>query len=152
MRAARKATLVGGSSRDARTKRSSNIVSLPKARRREPCAGDEATMPSRSMRRGIPRSSHVTEFVRQCLEPASGTSIGASELRATYEAWCADHDYEPLSQQKLGVDLMGLGFAKWKSRGLIRYRDLQLGGLNALVTDCSALEAELRRCESSRRI
>ena len=83
-------------------------------------------MSPRSMGRDISRSSHVPDFVRECLEPASGTSLGASELRATYEAWCADHDYEPLSQQKLGAELTGLGFTKWKSCGLIRYRDLQL--------------------------
>ena len=47
-------------------------------------------------------------------------------MRATYEAWCADHGYEPLSQQKLGANLKGFGFAKWKSCGLIRYRDLEL--------------------------
>jgi hypothetical protein len=64
--------------------------------------------------------------VRECLEAASGTSLGASELRATYESWCVANDYEPLSQQKLGAELTRLGFAKWKSCGFIRYRDLQL--------------------------
>jgi len=83
-------------------------------------------MPPCSMRRGISRSSHVPAFARECLEPASGTSLGASELRVTYEAWCAIHGYKPLSQQRLGAELTGLGFAKWKSCGLIRYRDLQL--------------------------
>jgi hypothetical protein len=33
----------------------------------------------------------------------------------------------PLSQQKLGAELTLLGFARWKSCGLIRYRDVQLG-------------------------
>ena len=70
--------------------------------------------------------NHVPEFVRQCLQSAPGSSLGASELRASYEAWCADHGYQPLSQQKLGVELRGLGLAKWKSCGLIRYRNLQL--------------------------
>jgi len=51
---------------------------------------------------------------------------GASELRGSYETWCAVHDYEPVTQQKLGAELKGFGFAKWKSCGLIRYRDLQL--------------------------
>jgi hypothetical protein len=84
-------------------------------------------MPPSSMRRGSSTiGNHVPEFVRQCLQPASGTSLGASELRATYEAWCADHDYEPLSQQKLGAELTGLGFERWKSCGLIRYKGLQL--------------------------
>ena len=114
------------STRDDRTTHPSNVVPLPKARRREPRARDETAMPSRSMGRDISRSSHVPDFVRDCLEAASGTSLGASELRATYEAWCAVHGYKPLSQQKLGAELTGLGFAKWKSCGLIRYRDLQL--------------------------
>ena len=84
-------------------------------------------MPSRSDEEESSRAgSHVPDFARQCLEPASGISLSSAHLRATYEAWCADHDYEPLSQQKLGAELTRLGFAKWKSCGLIRYRDLQL--------------------------
>jgi hypothetical protein len=69
---------------------------------------------------------HVPEFARECLRSAVGSSLGASELRARYEVWCAVHGQKPLSMQKLGAELSGLGFAKWKSRGLIRYRDLQL--------------------------
>ena len=70
--------------------------------------------------------SHVPEFVRECLLSAAGSSLGASELRAAYEVWCAVHGQKPLSMQKLGAELSGLGYAKWKSCGLIRYRDLQL--------------------------
>ena len=71
---------------------------------------------------------HAYPRVRSDVSPlhGSGKSLGASELKATYKAWCADHDYKPVSQQKLGAELKGLGFAKWKSSGLIRYRDLQL--------------------------
>jgi hypothetical protein len=47
-------------------------------------------------------------------------------LRKAYEFWCTVHGRQPLSQQKLGAELRALGFAKWKSCGLIRYRDLQL--------------------------
>ena len=113
------------STRDERAAHPSNVVPMPEARR-EAHTRDETRTSPRSMGRDISRSSHVPDFVRECLEPASGSSLGASELRATYEAWCADHDYEPLSQQKLGAELTGLGFTKWKSCGLIRYRDLQL--------------------------
>ena len=60
------------------------------------------------------------------LQSAARTSLGASNLRAAYMVWCAVHGHEPLSQQKLGAELTGLGFAKWKSCGLIRCRDLQL--------------------------
>ena len=113
--------------RDERAEGPSNIIPLPVARSREPRAREGTPMSPISGRRVLGTiGNHVPEFVRQCLKPAPGTSLGASELRATYEAWCADHDYEPLSQQKLGAELRGLGFAKWKSCGLIRYRNLQL--------------------------
>jgi hypothetical protein len=115
------------SARDKCTEHPSNIVPLPAARLRDPRARDEITMPSRSMKRGISLiGNHVPDFARECLEPASETSLSASELRGTYEDWCAIHDYKPLSQQKLGAELTVLGFAKWKSCGLIRYRNLQL--------------------------
>ena len=52
--------------------------------------------------------------------------MSASDLRAAYAAWCAIHGDGPLSQQRFGVELKALGYAKWKSCGLIRYRDLQL--------------------------
>ena len=108
-------------------KRPSNVVPIHGARYRRSLPGDGATTRPISMGRDPPNiGNHVPEFVRQCLKPAPGTSLGASELRATYEAWCADHDYGPLSQQRLGVELRGLGLAKWKSCGLIRYRNLQL--------------------------
>ena len=47
-------------------------------------------------------------------------------MRAAYKEWCAKRAHAPLSQQKLGTELAGLGFAKWKSCGLIRYRDVLL--------------------------
>jgi hypothetical protein len=79
------------------------------------------------MGRDLPKlGTHIPEFARMCLRSTARKSLGASELKATYKAWCADHDYKPVSQQKLGAELKGLGFAKWKSCGLIRYRDLQL--------------------------
>ena len=72
------------------------------------------------------KGNHVPEFVRECLQSAAGTSLSASELRARYEVWCAARGLSPLSMQKLGTELSDLGFVKWKSCGLIRYRDLQL--------------------------
>ena len=49
--------------------------------------------------------SHVPEFARECLLSAAGSSLGASELRAAYEVWCAVHGQKPLSMQKLGAEL-----------------------------------------------
>ena len=113
--------------RDERAEGPSNIIPLAGARSREPRAREGTPMSPISGRRVLGTiGNHVPEFVRQCLKPAPGTSLGASELRVTYEAWCADHGYEPLSQQKLGAELRGLGFAKWKSCGLIRYRTCNL--------------------------
>ena len=70
--------------------------------------------------------SPVRAFVRDRVQHAEGLSLGAADLWAAYEAWYAFHGYEPMSQQKFGVELKALGYAKWKSCGLIRYRDLQL--------------------------
>jgi hypothetical protein len=70
--------------------------------------------------------SHVSDFVQQRLERATGVSLGATELRAAYEAWCATRGLGPLSPSKFGAELKRLGCDKWKSCGLMRYRDLQL--------------------------
>jgi phage/plasmid-associated DNA primase len=70
--------------------------------------------------------SHVPLFVQQRLKKATGMSLAAKELRAVYEAWCATHGYEPLSPPKFTAELKRLGCDKWKSCGLMRYRDLQL--------------------------
>jgi len=69
--------------------------------------------------------SHVPEFVRDRLRHSVGSSLTASNVLAAYEDWCASQGCESLSQQKLGAELTGLGFAKRKSCGLIHYRDLQ---------------------------
>jgi hypothetical protein len=70
--------------------------------------------------------SHVSDFVEQRLTRAAGMSLGARELRGVYEAWCKLLGYQPLSTPKFAAELKRLGFDKWKSGGLIRYRDLQL--------------------------
>jgi hypothetical protein len=57
---------------------------------------------------------------------SNGSSLAAGELRAAYEAWCATHRLEPLSLPRFAAELKTLGYSKWKSSGLIRYRDLQL--------------------------
>ena len=69
--------------------------------------------------------SHVPAFVQQRLHSAKGMSVAAKELRAAYEAWCATKGHEPLSMPRLAAELKTLGYDKWKSCGLMRYRDLQ---------------------------
>jgi hypothetical protein len=70
--------------------------------------------------------SHVPAFVQQRLHSAKGMSVAAKDLRAAYEAWCATQGYEPLSMPRLAAELKTLGYDKWKSCGLMRYRDLKL--------------------------
>ena len=108
--------------------RPSNVVPIHGAKQhRDPLAGDHGRTRPFSIRRDPSNiGNHIPAFVRQCLRSALGSSLGASELRGSYETWCAVRKYEPVTQQKLGAELKGLGFAKWKSCGLIRYRDLQL--------------------------
>jgi hypothetical protein len=131
--------------RDKRAEHPSNIVPISGAIRREPRVRNKTTLPFPSMGRDLSLTgNHVPDFARECLEPASGTSLSASELRATYEAWCTAHDHVPLSRQKLGADLTGLGFAKWKSCGLIRYRDLQLIA-NCVASSASCLKGHHRQ-------
>ena len=70
--------------------------------------------------------SHVSDFVQQRLKRETGMSLGAAELRSVYEAWCQLRCHEPLTVPKFAAGLTRLGFDKWKSSGLIRYRDIQL--------------------------
>jgi len=67
----------------------------------------------------------VAPFVRDRLQIFKG-SVGSSDLRAAYESWCAANGYTPLTPAKLASQLKLLGVAKWKSCGLIRYRDYNL--------------------------
>jgi hypothetical protein len=74
-----------------------------------------------------PLSSHVPDFVQQRLKRATGVSLGATELRSVYEAWCKLRGCVPLSVPKFAAaELKTLGLDKWKRSGLIRYRDIQL--------------------------
>jgi hypothetical protein len=70
--------------------------------------------------------SHVPVFVQQRLQNTKGMSVAYKDLRASYEHWCAGHGHTALSQPKLAAELKALGYDKWKSCGLMRYRDLRL--------------------------
>ena len=70
--------------------------------------------------------SHVAAFAAECLVQVPGESLAAADIRSAYKAWCAANGHEPLSLQKLSAALLRLGYTKWKSCGLIRYRNLQL--------------------------
>jgi hypothetical protein len=64
--------------------------------------------------------------VSERLQNIEGTSIAFSELWSAYEIWCAQRDEKPCSQPLFAAALKALGYKKWKSCGLIRYRGLQL--------------------------
>jgi hypothetical protein len=70
--------------------------------------------------------SHVSAFIEERLQNTHGASIAASELRSAYEVWCAARGRVPLSLPKFAAELKALGYDKWKSCGLMRYRDLQV--------------------------
>jgi hypothetical protein len=69
---------------------------------------------------------HVSAFVEERLQKIDGSSIAFSELRSGYEVWCAERGMKPLSLPRFAAALKALGYEKWKSCGLIRYRGLQL--------------------------
>jgi hypothetical protein len=74
----------------------------------------------------MPINSHVSLFLRERLQNVEGASVGFSELWSAYEIWCAQHGEKPFSQPLFAAALKALGYKKWKSCGLIRYRGLQL--------------------------
>lgn len=86
---------------------------------------------------------HVQAFARDQVQYAEGQSLSAADLWAAYEAWCTMHGNALLSQTKLGLELKRLGYVKWKSCGLIRYRDVQLAA--ACVVRRGKMETEGRR-------
>jgi hypothetical protein len=105
----------------------SNVVSmLPPSPSRTVGKGASPTLQGKDGVTLAVIGSHVPAFVRDRLRHAHGASITAGDLRATYEDWCAGHGHTALSQPKLAAELKALGYSKWKSSGLIRYRDLQL--------------------------
>lgn len=107
------------------TARPSNIIPLPAAKPRDVRTREGLTKPPRKRGSSL-IGSHVLDFAGWRLQSFAGTSLGASDLYAEYKAWCAANNETPVSMQKLGAELTGLGFAKWKSCGRIRYRDLQI--------------------------
>ena len=70
--------------------------------------------------------SHVRKFAGECLQAVQGVSVAASDILAAYHVWCAARGHAPLSMTRLAAELKELGYVKWKSNGLMRYRDLQL--------------------------
>jgi hypothetical protein len=71
--------------------------------------------------KGNRRLDNADDFVR--------TEIAAalrSDVLASYHIWCAARGHAPLSMPRLAAELKELGYVKWKSNGLMRYRDLQL--------------------------
>jgi hypothetical protein len=54
-----------------------------------------------------------------------GTKSAAKDLRGAYESWCTKQGHAPLSVPKFAAELKGLGYVKWKSVGVMRYRDLR---------------------------
>ena len=113
-----------GEWRELAKKPSSNVFTLPKKTTKGGSSKGASLKPSTSSDTVVPLAgSHVAA---DCLVTAPGASLATADIRLAYEAWCAANGHEPLSQQKLSAKLLRLGCSKWKSCGLIRYRDLQL--------------------------
>jgi hypothetical protein len=105
----------------------SNVVPMrPPASLRERVQGG-SPVPQGGPPRGLDvPSSHLAAFVEARLLKAPGTSLAARDLRSAYEAWCAKQGHPPLTVPKFAAELKVLGYGKWKSCGLMRYRGLQL--------------------------
>jgi hypothetical protein len=105
-------------------KPSPNVAALGKSTRverisREACSPPSNVLPLRARPsppqpkggtdRGLAFASHVAAFIHERLQQAKGSSLGATHLRAAYEAWCAAHGHIPLSMVKLAAGLTRLG-------------------------------------------
>jgi hypothetical protein len=86
----------------------------------------EGPSPTQPAGGSVAAETHVAVFIRDRLEKVEGASIAASELRGEYEVWCAERGEKPFSSTRFGSAMTALGYTKWKSCGLVRYRDLQL--------------------------
>jgi hypothetical protein len=80
----------------------------------------------RDVKGGLPVPAITPHVAQEHLLNAPGASVSAKELRMAYEGWGAKQGLAPLSVAKFAAELKGLGDAKWKTAGLIRYRDLRL--------------------------
>ena len=104
----------------------SNVVPMrPPSSPREQAKGGSPVPQGGPTGKGSVTGSHVAAFVQERLR-CPGASLAAKDLRAAYEAWCAKQGHPPLTVPKFAAELKALGYDKWKSCGLMRYRDLQL--------------------------
>ena len=105
----------------------SNVVPMhPPSSPREQAKGGSPVTQGGPTRKASATGSHVAAFVEARLQNAPGASLAAKDLRAAYEAWCAKQGHPPLTVPKFAAELKALGYDKWKSCGLMRYRGLQL--------------------------
>ncbi|MHB8587196.1 MAG: phage/plasmid primase, P4 family [Thermoplasmatota archaeon] len=87
-----------------------------------PPAAKEAT---REYRR---EEDALLRFLEDACEREENAAVLASDLRASYEAWCTQNDEQALSAKTVGVRLASLGFrAEKKNSGMRYWRGLRLG-------------------------
>jgi hypothetical protein len=120
------ATAPGRRSREAFNPPSNVVPMRPLSSLRDLGKGGSRVRKGGSVRGASVIGPHVSAFVQDRLQNAPGASLAAKDLRAAYEGWCGTHGYQPLTVPKFAAELKALGYDKWKSCGLIRYRDLQL--------------------------
>ena len=121
-----RATAPGHRSREGGNPPSNVVPMRPPSSPREQAKGGSPVPQGGPPRKASVTGSHVAAFVEARLQNASGASLAAKDLRVAYEAWCAKQGHPPLTVPKFAAELKALGYGKWKSSGLIRYRNLQL--------------------------
>jgi hypothetical protein len=121
-----RATPPGRQSREGRNPPSNVFPMRPPSSPREQAKGGSPVHQGGPKRKASVTGSHLATFVEARLQNAPGASLAAKDLRVAYEAWCAKQGHSPLTVPKFATELKVLGYDKWKSCGLIRYRDLQL--------------------------
>jgi hypothetical protein len=76
----------------------------------------------------------VERWATDALARRKGGLVAAKDLRAIFEAWCAERELEPIKQTAFGLAMTRLGYKRKKIGGEMRYEGIALqGGRPVLV-------------------
>lgn len=70
--------------------------------------------------------SHVPRFVAECVERSVGETTAGADFIAAYGAWCAARGERAKDWQVVARELLGLGFEKRKSRGVMVWQNVRV--------------------------
>ena len=105
----------------------SNVVPMrPLSSPREQAKGGSPVPQGGPTRKASVTGSHVAAFVRDRFRNAPGAPLAAKDLRVRLRSLVHEAGPPATYGSQFAAELKALGYGKWKSCGLMRYRGLQL--------------------------